>query len=91
MDFGDFLGELGGTGKGWRSPLAIIGVVIGVIAGGYLGYETEGILGAMGGVALGALIGWWLGVMLRGLLFFLLLVAMAAAVVFSWEWLTGAA
>ena len=90
-DFISGLAELGGSGKGWRSWTAILGIVVGLLLGAYLGWQASGLVGALGGAPLGAFIGWGAGVLLRGLVFFLVFFVVALALVLGWEILTGGA
>ena len=87
MDIGDFISDLaagGSSGKGWRSPIAIICTLIGLGIGIYLGLQFGGIFKSAG---LGILIGWAFGVFLRGFGVFLLIFMGVLAITFGFEYL----
>ncbi len=88
-DFFEALVELGGEGKRWRSGWAILGLVLGLAAGGYLGWMTGGIGNTIISAGLGGFLGWILFVMLRGFLRFAVLFLVLIPVVVGWYWITG--
>ena len=85
--FGDLV-NVGADGRGWRSIWAIMGLALGVLIGGYIGYQTS-LWSALGGVAIGGVVGWVLGVALKGLFRIIALMIVFGAIVAAWYWITG--
>ncbi len=91
MPLEDFFGDLltaGSDGKGWRSFWALLGLGLGVIVGGYIGYQTSFVT-AIGSAAMGGFVGWVLGVALKGLFRIVALMIVFIAIIAGWYWLTG--
>lgn len=90
-DFFSDMVELGGSGKRWRSPWAIAGLVIGIGLGAWLAVTQGegGFLGVLGGAATGGFLGWAAALFLRGFGVFLLIFIVILAVTLGWQWLTG--
>jgi len=65
--------------------------VLGAAVGGYLGYEVEGLRGALGGVFAGGVLGWFLVAILSGVFLILVLMLVFGLVAAGWYWLTGGA
>lgn len=82
------IADEGVRGKGWRSFWALLGLGIGAVLGGWLGYQT-GISAMIWQAGVGALIGWGLGVLLRGLFRFIALMIVFGVVVVAWYYVTG--
>lgn len=92
FDFSDFLGgmlEVGSSGRRWRSWWAIGGLILGAGVGGWIGYESSGVPGALGGLATGGFLGWILSLLLNGFLRFIVLFLILFAVVMGFQWMTG--
>ena len=88
----DFLGgllEVGSSRGGWRSPLAIIGLIAGAVLAFWLAYEPGALLTAFGYAFPGAFLGWIVGVALRGLWAILGVMILVGAAYVGWLWLTG--
>ena len=95
MPLEEFFGDLvqsGGEGGRWKSWWSILGLLVGIGAGIWISVSFgEGtVLAAIGSAATGGLIGWVTAMFLRGFLGFLVIFAIVLAVMFGWEWLTGA-
>ena len=93
MDF-DFLtglAEIGSRGGRWKSFTAILFAVLGAAVGVYLGYEAEGLRGALGGVFAGGVLGWFLVAILSGVFLVLVLMLVFGLAAAGWYWLTGGA
>ena len=88
-DFISNMAEIGGQGKGWKSPVAIACLLLGLMAGGYLGWDTGGVVGLVTGGPVGALIGYVAGLFLRGFFGFLVIFLIIALAVAGFNWLTG--
>ena len=84
MDFFESMFYAGGSGKGWRSPIAIICTVLGLGVGVYAGWHFGNLLSM---TALGVLTGWLFGVFLRGFGLFLLIFLAVLGVSFGFEYL----
>ena len=69
MDF-DFLGDLaqaGSSGGRWKSLFAVLFGLFGAGLGGYVGFLTNGVVGAIGGACVGGFLGWFLAMVLTGM------------------------
>ncbi|MBV7379111.1 hypothetical protein [Maritimibacter dapengensis] len=88
-DFISGLVEVGGQGKGWKSPVAIGGLVLGLVAGAYLGWVLEGTVGLATGIPVGGLLGWVFGLFLRGFFGFFVIFIVVALLVAGYTWVTG--
>lgn len=94
MDLSEFFSgmvDAGGSGRGWRSPVAILCAVLGAIAGGMLTYDPADLLTFLGAIGTGALLGWVVGLFLRGFAVFLAIFLVILMAIYSWEWLMGGA
>lgn len=85
--FSDLI-SVGSDGKGWRSCWAMIGLGIGAVLGGWLGYQT-GISAMIWQGGVGALIGWGIGVAFKGLFRVVALMIVFGLVVGAWFYVTG--
>ncbi len=88
----DFLAnmmEFGSSKNGWRSPWAIIGLVLGLGIGVYLGWTTGGFVAAITSGATGAFLGWALFLFLKGFMRFIAIFILFGAAILFWYWLTG--
>jgi len=84
LDFFDHVLQVGGSGKGWRSPIAIICAILGLAVGVYAGWQYGSFLGL---AALGILSGWLFGIFLRGFGLFLLIFIAILGVTSGFEYL----
>ena len=57
--------------------------------GGYVGFLTNGVVGAIGGACVGGFLGWFLAMVLTGMFLILGGVLVIALVLAGWFWLTG--
>ena len=84
LDFFNDMIYAGGSGKGWRSPIAIICTILGLAVGIYAGWYFGNLFSM---TALGVLSGWLFGVFLRGFGLFLLIFLAVLGVIFGFEYL----
>lgn len=91
LDFLTGLAEIGSRGGRWKSFSAILFAVLGAGVGGYLGYDAEGLRGALGGGFAGGVLGWFLVAILSGVFLILALMLVIGLAAGFWIWLTGGA